>query len=97
VAFTRGTHAQDQPLAARGDIRLIGVRHERGVEKRGGLEGVLKREIGADQQFPDGRSAAGPLINCCALLKRAETRELFLMALALNDRSWIDLVAPDPL
>ena len=63
VSLARRPQAQDESKRARRQIRLVGVRHDRGVEERRGFERVLVREVGAEKQAPfvgDGLVRAQP-------------------------------------
>ena len=48
----RGAQAQDETQRAGRNIRLIRVRHHRGIEQRRGFERILVSEISAQQQLP---------------------------------------------
>ncbi len=52
MAFARGPQAQNEPQRTRGQVRLVRVRHDRGIEQRRGFERILVTEIRAEQQLP---------------------------------------------
>ena len=52
VTFARGPEAQDETQRAGRQVRLVRMRHDRGIEQRGGFERILVTEIGAEQKLP---------------------------------------------
>ena len=60
VAFARGPQTQDESQRARRKVRLVRVRHDRGIEQRRRFEGILVAEIRAKQQLAfDGELLVG--------------------------------------
>ena len=52
VTFARGPQAQDETQRAGRQVRLVRMRHDRGIEQRGGFERILVAKIGAEQELP---------------------------------------------
>ncbi len=51
MTFTRGPEAQDKTQRAGRQVGLVRMRHDRGIEERGGFERILVTEIGAEEQL----------------------------------------------
>ena len=60
MSFADGTQAENEAQSALRRVRLVGVRHDAGVEQSRGFERVFIEEIGADQLAPVlGKGAVG--------------------------------------
>ena len=58
MAFAHGTEAENEAQCAFRRARLVGVRHDAGIEQRRGFEGIFVEKIGADQLALDlGKNA----------------------------------------
>ena len=58
MSLADGTQAQNEAQAAGRNSRLIGMRHDAGIEQRRRLERILVHEIGADELALHFRKAA---------------------------------------
>src|SRR3546814_5825474 len=65
VAFADRAQAKDEAAASCGDSRLVGVRHDAGIEQRGCFEAVLMKKVGADELTLRLREA---LVSCEGIL-----------------------------
>jgi hypothetical protein len=52
VPFSGGAETENEAQGAGWQAGLVGVRHDGGIEQRGGFQRVLGQEKGADQQPP---------------------------------------------
>ena len=52
MTFARSPQAQDETERAWREVRLVRMRHNRGIEQRGGFERILVTEIGTEQELP---------------------------------------------
>jgi hypothetical protein len=76
VPLADGPQAQDEALLARGEALLVGRRHDGRIGQRGGLDRVLLREIGADEEPALRRELArlGDMCRCDGYEVRLEYR-----------------------
>ena len=75
MSLAGGAQTENKAQRAARQVGLIRVRHNRGIEQRGGFERVLMRKMGAEQQLPlFGDRLAGGQIG--ANLLEAPTEEL---------------------
>ena len=64
VSFASGAQAQDETKAPSAHAGLIGMRHDRGIEERGGFERVFAGEKRADEELAGLGKRSRPLKTC---------------------------------